>query len=281
MEPYRFNHGAQFFTARSAPFRALIESALEQGTVEQWAPRLLTLDPTAEPFKRTWFEPHYVAKDGMNGLAKTMTADVDLSVECHITEIVKVDDAWFLNDSSAAQHGPFDWVISTAPASQAQALLPPCFQHLDALEGVQFSPCFALMLGFEQPVEFGFEAAVIKNSGLAWTVASKGATSSTLLIHSNNHWASEHLEQDLDWVQHAMLEELAGLLPKPLPVPSHIQLHRWRFARCESPISQRHLLDLDNGLGVCGDWCGGNRVEDAFSSGMSLAKQLKTFIEAK
>jgi hypothetical protein len=217
----------------------------------------------------------------MNGLAKAMVADVNLSVECQITEIVKVDDAWHLNGSNGAQYGPFDWIISTAPAAQTHALLPPYFEHLDRLKGVDFSPCFALMLGFAQPVEFGFEAAVIKNSALAWAVANNGQSHSTLLVHSDNQWANQHLGEDVAWVQQTMLAELADLLSRQLPNPEHIQLHRWRFARCESPISENYLLDYENGLGVCADWCGGNRVEDAFSSGMSLANQLKTFIKAE
>ena len=46
-------------------------------------------------------------------------------------------------------HG-FDWVICAAPAPQTRALLPPWFSAFDLLDEVQFSACFALMLGFSQ-----------------------------------------------------------------------------------------------------------------------------------
>ncbi len=278
VEPYNFNHGAQFFTARAEEFASVVIAAQESGVVAQWEPRLITLDPSLEPYKRTWFEPHYIGVSGMNSLAKFLATDLSVSKECQISEIARDDKLWILIDSSGANHGPFDWVISTAPVSQTRSLLPPSFGYLDQLKDIQFSPCFALMLGFSNAIDFGIEAAVIKNSSLAWAVASTNKTHSTLLVHSDNHWASTHLEQDLDWVQQTMLAELARVLPKALPSLEHVQLHRWRFARCETPLDQTHLLDTENGLGVCADWCGGNRVEDAFVSGMALAKQLKAYL---
>ena len=53
--------------------------------------------------------------------------------------------------------------------------------------------------------------------------------------------------------------------------PAHTELQRWRHARTLRPLGQSHLWDAPTGLGVCGDWCLGHRVEDAFVSGLELA----------
>jgi hypothetical protein len=52
--------------------------------------------------------------------------------------------------------------------------------------------------------------------------------------------------------------------------PSHAEVHRWRYAQTIQPLGQPYLLD-HRGLGLCGDWCLGHRVEDAFVSGLELA----------
>jgi hypothetical protein len=36
-------------------------------------------------------------------------------------------------------------------------------------------------------------------------------------------------------------------------------------------LGSSHLFDKRQGLGLCGDWCLGNRVENAFISGLELA----------
>jgi len=53
-----------------------------------------------------------------------------------------------------------------------------------------------------------------------------------------------------------------------------VTAHRWRYALPEEPLSERCVVDGDRKLGVCGDWCGGPRVEGAFLSGLALAESL-------
>jgi renalase len=53
--------------------------------------------------------------------------------------------------------------------------------------------------------------------------------------------------------------------------PTDAQVHRWRWAKTQVPLGQSHLWDSKAGLGLCGEWCLGHRVEDAFVSGLELA----------
>jgi len=49
------------------------------------------------------------------------------------------------------------------------------------------------------------------------------------------------------------------------------QAHRWRYAQAAEALDLGCLWDGELGLGVCGDWCQGSRVEGAFLSGMAAA----------
>ena len=53
--------------------------------------------------------------------------------------------------------------------------------------------------------------------------------------------------------------------------PGHAVVHRWRYAQTQVPLGQAGLYDAALGVGLCGDWCLGHRVENAFVSGLSLA----------
>ena len=46
---------------------------------------------------------------------------------------------------------------------------------------------------------------------------------------------------------------------------------RWKCAKTMNPLGRSHLWDAKAGMGACGDWCLGHRVEDAFISGLELA----------
>ena len=53
--------------------------------------------------------------------------------------------------------------------------------------------------------------------------------------------------------------------------PTFAQVHRWMWAKTMNPLGRSHLWDAKAGIGACGDWCLGHRVEDAFISGLELA----------
>mgnify|MGYP003606470797 FL=1 len=53
--------------------------------------------------------------------------------------------------------------------------------------------------------------------------------------------------------------------------PSYQDTQRWAYAKTLQPLGKSHLWDAKTGVGLCGDWCLGNRVEDAFVSGLELA----------
>ncbi|MFK7864880.1 MAG: NAD(P)/FAD-dependent oxidoreductase [Pseudohongiellaceae bacterium] len=267
----RFDHGAQFFTARSKEFRTAISAALELKSIEEWTPKILTLEANQEPYKREWFEPHFRGASGMNSLAKTLAKDLSIQTGVEVKALSSESSGWVIEDQSGCQSSHFDWVVCSAPAPQATNLLPDQFLHKEKLKDAVFSACFALMLGFDTPLNLNFEAAVIKNPVLAW-LSLHNQTS--LLVHSQNHWASDNVESDLKWVESEMLGALENLMPE-IPKPNHQSLHRWRFARCETPLETDFLLDTENRLAAVGDWCRGNRVEDAFLSGYKLGQWFK------
>ena len=50
--------------------------------------------------------------------------------------------------------------------------------------------------------------------------------------------------------------------------------HRWRFARTTKPAGTRAIAELERRLVLAGDYCLGDRVEDAFTSGLAAAMLL-------
>lgn len=276
--PYQFDHGAQFFTARSKQFKKLINDCVAEKQIQAWEPRVLTLDPENKPFRREWFEPHYVAVPGMNSLCKTLAQGLKVTLDTRVADIAVDERGWLLKDPAGERLGHFDWVISTLPAPQADELLPNCFAYKAVLSEADFSPCFSLMLGFESAPKLNFDAAVVRNSPLGWVATNsskQGRPSSfSLVVHSDNIWARTHLESNLAEVRQRMLEALGHLLGDAFLESEHSAIHRWKYAKAETSCEEKFLLDVSNKLAACGDWCGGNRVEDAFLSGLRLGDHL-------
>ena len=270
--PFSFDHGAQFFTARSEPFRSAINDALDAKAIVEWAPKIVNLEIGEKPFKREWFEPHYCGANGMNSLVKHIATNLNVVHRTQIRRLEMKPSGWFLIDENEQSIGPYDWVVSAVPAPQAVDLLPDTLIEKNQIGEGKFSGCFAMMLGFERPVSLNFQAAVITHPVLAWL---SNHESSSLLIHSRNDWASDHIDADLEWVKSMMHNALKELLPEIANETVHHDLHRWRYAKCEQALGRDYCLDSHGQIAAIGDWCRGNRVEDAYLSGYELAQELK------
>jgi hypothetical protein len=89
-------------------------------------------------------------------------------------------------------------------------------------------------------------------------------------VQGSAAWSQEHLQDDQARVEAKLLKafsEVTGIRAEP----SHVDSHRWMYAKTVKPLGESHLWNAKKGLGVCGDWCVGHRVEDAFVSGLTLA----------
>ena len=54
----------------------------------------------------------------------------------------------------------------------------------------------------------------------------------------------------------------------------YISIYRWEYANIGKQTGDSHLIDVNEGIGACGDWLIQGRIEAAFSSGYELAKKL-------
>lgn len=50
--------------------------------------------------------------------------------------------------------------------------------------------------------------------------------------------------------------------------------HLWRYSLVDNPLDVDALWDPEAGLGACGDWCQGARIQGAFLSGQAVAGRI-------
>jgi renalase len=273
-----FDHGAQYFTIRDAGFHAALEPAIEKGIVQAWSVPLMRTDAAGQAQRLEDRAPRFVAVPGMTALAKLMANRLTVHSDQKIAALDGRPGEWVLATPQTA-HGPFDWVICTAPAPQTLDLLPLSEPDRAAVSTVRMSGCFTLMLRLPQDMALPFSASQVEHPLISWIAANHTKPdrdpSHALVIHANNQWSDMHLEDSPEAVRDLMLDALKRLFPTiAWDEILSVDLHRWRFASVEQPLGRPFILDPALKIGACGDWCLGNRVEAAFLSGQALAENL-------
>ncbi len=277
-EPYQFDHGAQYFTARSKAFQDFLKPHISSGLVQEWQPKILTLEKGQKPYKRDWFEPHYVCAPRMNSLCKQLSKGIESLFSVEITNLSRHDEAWTLEDKSGEHHGPFDWVVMAVPSHQALNLLPSNFQPLEAIRDVQMTGCYSVMLGFDVSPKLNWDIAMPKNSLIKWVAVNSTKpdrdTAPSILIQTTNEWADIHMDDNVEDMAGIIINEFCELSGVTIEQIKHQVCHRWKYADTLTPAKEEFFLDQNLNIGVCGDWCIKGRIESAFLSAHKLCKKI-------
>lgn len=279
---FEFDHGAQFFTARTHDFQAFLQPLLDAGVVANWSARFAELAPGRIDNERQWSAdyPHYVGVPRMNAIGKWLAQDLDIRLGTEIAHLRRRKNEWCLVSAAGNDLGRFDWVVSTAPAPQTQRLAPNLSAALSRRAGrAVMQACCALMLGFERPLHLSWQAALVRDADISWISLNHSKPgrndACTLVAHSTNAWADKHLDDDPAELKSCLIAECSRVTGADVSTATHQDLHRWRFANVGKQRGDTYYLDAEQRFAACGDWFIRGRVEGAFTSGHALAAALE------
>lgn len=294
-----FDHGAQYFTARDSRFCRMVNSWMHDGIVQPWLGRIVSLDSGGHITDEKRSTSRYVGTPGMNALAKHLSDDLTLHLGSRVVELSRTNTAQSLDancpnaDSLQTQHEqwelrcdpatdqamavlePFDVVLTNCPPLQTLALIDGHTDLSRQIESVQMRPCWAMMVASDSLTEMPYDAAFVNDSPISWIASNNDKPqrdgSPAWTIHASADWSEEHVDDSPETVMELLSKEFEKVTGKTIGQTHYHKTHRWLYAIPETPLENEFLFDATTGIGVCGDWCGGKRVEAAFLSGAALA----------
>tara|TARA_B100001769_G_C22111300_1_gene601228 strand:- start:3763 stop:4746 length:984 start_codon:yes stop_codon:yes gene_type:complete len=280
-ESYEFDHGAQFFTAKSRDFKNFIAPVIKKNIIQRWDARFAEFKNNKILRQHTWDSeyPHYVGVPGMNNILKYLSTDLNIILNCEIQNISKDKNGrWNLFNINGENLGDYDWVISTAPAFQSAKILPTIYKYHDQLLKKKMLGCFSLMLGFKEPLSLSWDAALVSEADISWISVNSSKPNRSggfsLLVHSTNAWAEKNINEEPEKVKNYLSEVTSKIIGYDTKLADHIDIHAWKYANIKKQDEPSLLIDYENKLASCGDWLIHGRIESAFKSGLMLAKSM-------
>jgi renalase len=287
-----FDHGAPYFEVSDPRFKKALAvcpdvTAIWKGLAKATIATPTIATPTMSALVGEWAKPLLEA----NGLE---SQGCSVALDTLVTGFQRdLGDAskWQIQSTKEGIEQPtlggFDAIVLAIPNVQASALLEKAEQtHLQQItQTAQMSPCWAMMLVYEgelskqdKKLVKDFNGKRYKDSTVAWIGRELSKQSRTgperFVVHASPEWSQQHLEADEAFVLTELLAEFAKLTGIHAP-PSSNRAHRWRYAHVAKPVqtanTQSFVWDSKSAIGMCGDWCSGNSVQDAFVSGLELA----------
>jgi renalase len=276
--PISFDHGAQYFTARDPDFKTEITELEALGFVAPWPGRFVHMAQGGQT-KSLSAEPLYIGTPGMNALVRGLARDLNPTWGQRVKGLIGEKGAWQLVFEDATESETFNHVICAVPAEQVADLIGGEAPSLKALaQAVSSQPCWTGMFGFDAPLAFDWDLMRFEDHPIvdvASTSLKKPGRSGppAYVVQARADWSVANLEAPAEVIAEALLEvllSLSGTTQKPLVSLAH----RWRYARVDVRHGVGCAFDSESGIGVCGDWLSGPRIESAWQSGHALGEKL-------
>jgi predicted NAD/FAD-dependent oxidoreductase len=262
-----FDHGAQYATARTDAFRDYLAAAEAAGQAARWT--------AAEDLRGDGYA-RYVGVPGMSALVTGLAAGIDVRTKTEVTSLLRTATGWALGLNTGDAEGAYAAVVLALPAPQALTLVPKHHFAPD-LAKVSFAPCWSGLVAFAEPIDA--PDLIDRNGPIFWaardeTKPGRDAVADCWVLHANAEWSRKNLEERPEDIAPALGDAFATARGGALPETVHMSAHRWRYALVEQPLGQDYLWDEESRLGLCGDWCLGPRIEEAFTSGDGLGARI-------
>ncbi len=272
----RADHGAQYFSARSADFQALTQAMLSAGVVREW--HIEQSDPAS------FQHPRYVGADGMSSIAKYLAEGLNVQTGKRVVAVEQVGQAWQVAFDDG-QTITADSLIVTMPAPQVLALWAESGLTLTSaeqatLESIHYEPCLAVLLQLSQPSNLPTPGGLklSADSPVAWIADNQQKKISpalpTVTLHASHGYSQQHVD-DADLT--ALIPELIAATAEYISPAAIVdqQIHRWRYSNATKRHDQPFLLASTVApLLFGGDGFGQGNVEGAYLSGLAMAREL-------
>lgn len=284
---HAFDSGAQYFTARDPRFVAQVDEWIAAGIAAKWRGDIVRLG--ADQLGPSHAIPgqastqRFVGVPGMSAISRQLARNCNVTTGFRVMQLERDRDGIALVGHDGHKRPGFDAVVVAAPAPQTAAIVRSFAPDLAVVaERVPFSACLALMLAFEQRLPLALDGAFVDASPLSWIARDSTKTGrsgiETWVLHAAPGWSDANFDADEVLLARSLRDAFASATGVVMPEASYSRLHRWRYALPTEPLPERCLWDASNGVGACGDWCAGPRVEGAYLSGIAVAERALSWL---
>jgi renalase len=289
------DHGVCYLRAKSdycsdrlrQRFQHWIDQLVSAGILRVWTDGIHHLTAAGELQPPTKFAPCYAAPLGATSIAKYLSRDLELVGNQLITAISPIDNGWQLSSSDPEWSLTAAQVIIATPPAQALAITREtidsnCIQQLNSVQFSRSITAIAVYPASQQTAATTIQwrgIQSIDHPTIAWigldSSKQLNPTNPVLVVQSSAAFAKQHFDApDLAVIGQQLLAAADPLI-QPLHSPELVQVHRWGYAFAQNPLSIQFLTaQTASPLYFGGDWCGGNRVESAYQSGLAIADRI-------
>jgi predicted NAD/FAD-dependent oxidoreductase len=267
----RFDHGAQYFSTKTADFQAFTQNIIQKNIAKKW---------NLQEGDKTFSHARVIGIDGMNMIPKFLAEGLNIKINEKVISISETKNGCKVI-TEAGNFYESDALICTTPAPQAIEILNKsnlALADIEALQSIHYQPCITVMASLKTQTNIPSPGGIsLQKGNISWIADNfqKGISSIfSATIHANPVFSLAHFDDDLTQIGNQLLSDITDLIAAD-SIES-FQMHRWRYSLASERYANNFLVASATKFPMifAGDGFGIGSIEGAFISGKSAAQSL-------
>ena len=271
-----FDHGVQYISPKSKKFIKFTQKLFKKKIFKTWDGNHLDFT-----FEKKINNVKYIGTKGNNALIKYQLKCIKQFFKSQIIKIEYKKYFWkiTLNDNSSHQ---FKALILTCPFPQLKKLAGRYLEKKISNLKIQMQPNITVMIALKNKKELPISSIKFDDNMLAWAA---NENSKKRFKSNLNLWT---LQASLKWskktinkyktdksIMNKLISKFSQLTGLEKNKIIYKKIHGWKYSYSYQKTSLLSNWNKKYKLGICGDWFGGPKVENAWLSANDLAKKIK------
>tara|TARA_B110001450_G_scaffold3992_1_gene4111 strand:+ start:40 stop:1011 length:972 start_codon:yes stop_codon:yes gene_type:complete len=273
-----FDHGVQYISPKSAPFKRFINNLIAKKIVKKWQGKHVFLNANKKENKK---HLKIIGNKGNNSISKYLLKNISCTFNSELIKISNKDKIWELDFSDGSKKF-YKSLILTCPFPQLKKLSKKYIKHSFIKEKIKMDANITIMIATKK-IEPHVSSYFFSDPILGWAAyenSKKRFKSDYGLwtLQSTYKWANKVINKNkINKLNNAKILinkffELSNLKRNKI---FHIQNHGWKYSSNSKPLNIKSYWNNAIRFGVCADWFVGPRLESGWLSAKDLSLKIK------
>lgn len=276
------DHGAQFFTARSAQSKKQVDDWVTSGVCHEWTRGFhqccsgQLLPPDGDN------HPRYVCREGMSALGRDLAAgNPQIERQAKVMSVGCQGGVWTLSCEDGREFRCRQLVVTAPPPQGAALLAESAPASAELLRGISMDPCLAVVAMFPRRA-IAWCGIQSDDAAISWIGHDTSKrpdlhrNKTIVVVHASPDFSREHYTAPEGEITATLLARASEISGSDLRSPEEVFLQRWRYAQPANPRDGERAVSFDAPapLILAGESFAGGKIEGAWLSGIAAGELL-------
>ena len=273
-----FDHGLQYLSPRSKKFKSFTNKLIKRGVLKHWKGNHVFLN---ERVKRDKKHIKLIGVKGNNDISKFLLKNIECNFQSELSKIKRQKNYWHLKFKDNKYIYSKN-IIITAPFPQAKKLTSRFIKTKLFKNKVIMNSSITVLLMTNKT---GNETSSFftNDKVLGWISKENSKkrfkfNKDLWVLQSTFEYGKKHTEKYRNkrkFYTNVLIKKFKKLTNIKIKKIYFTHIHGWKYSSNSKSLNIQSYWDKKIGLGLCGDWFGGPRLENGWLSAKDLYNKIK------